>query len=122
DAALHPLQKEIPRGALTAFLAQELDGFEMGESVRAAWDLDTIRSQHRQFADDWAEPPLASGSTPALTTRTMLVADWLNLLRADPGLPRDYLGDNWPADESASIFRSRRRELATPSTQEFVSR
>ncbi len=121
-AALHPLQNELPRGSLTAFLAHEQDGFEMGESVGAAWELDSIRDLHLDFAREWAEPALPDGPTPALTARTALVADWLALLRADPGLPREYLGDSWPADDSTAIFRARRKELATPSAREFESR
>ncbi len=121
-SALHPLERELPSGRLTAFLAHELDGFEMGASVRAAWDLDTIRAQHLEFADEWREPAETPGPTPALTARTALVADWLALLRADPGLPREYLGTSWPADDSSAIFRARRRELSAPSAREFDTR
>jgi len=121
-AALHPLQRELPPGSLTAFRARELEGFEMGDSVGSAWELDSIRAHHLDFADEWRETPEPRGKTPALTTRTALVADWLALLRADPGLPRGYLGDSWPADDSTAIFRARRRELAVPSAREFDAR
>jgi phenylacetic acid degradation operon negative regulatory protein len=94
----------------------------MGPSVAAAWDLPAIRKLHHDFAAEWSSPTEPVGPVPALTTRTALVADWLALLRADPGLPRDYLDPSWPADASAEIFRTRRRQVATPSTRELEAR
>jgi phenylacetic acid degradation operon negative regulatory protein len=122
SAALHPLQHELPEGALTGFVAHEVPGFEMGEAVESAWQLDAIRAAHEEFGAEWRTPPAESGPTPALTTRTALVADWLALLRADPGLPSRYLGPSWPADDSTEIFRARQRELADPSTRELAAR
>lgn len=122
NSAMHRLQGSLPSGSLTAFLAHELEGFEMGASVRAAWDLEGIRALHHEFAQEWREPADNGGVTPALTTRTALVADWLALLRADPGLPHEYLDDAWPADDSTAIFRTRRRELETPSVKELETR
>src|SRR5690606_16412130 len=121
-AALHPLQSELPYGALTAFHAHALEGFEMDSGVAAAWDLEGIRSHHEAFADQWREPPEPVGATPALTCRTALVADWLALLRADPGLPREYLGPGWPADDSAAIFAVRRAQLLPESERELELR
>lgn len=122
DTALHRLQESLPSGTLTAFFAQEVDGFEMGASVGSAWDLEGIRALHEEFAAEWADPVEPEGPTPALTMRTALVADWLSLLRADPGLPREYLGDDWPADSSTAVFRARRRDLAHASVRELESR
>lgn len=121
-AALHPLQHELPHGALTAFHARALEGFEMDAGVSAAWDLESIRGRHEDFANQWRARPEPVGSTPALTSRTALVADWLALLRADPGLPREYLGPVWPADESTTVFRERHSELLAPSAQELADR
>lgn len=123
ESALHSIQSGLPAGALTAFLAQELPGFEMGtESVGSAWDLHGIRGLHEAFAQDWGEQPEPIGATPALSARTALVADWLALLRADPGLPREYLGEDWPAEASTGAFRARRRELAQQSIRELEAR
>lgn len=122
EAALHPLQDQLPDAALTAFIAHELPGFEMGESVESAWQLDDIRAAHEEFGDEWRTLPPAQGATPALTLRTELVADWLALLRTDPGLPSRYLGPSWPADTSTTIFRARQDELEEPSLTELTSR
>jgi DNA-binding transcriptional regulator PaaX len=55
----------------------------------------------------------------------LLGADWLQLLRADPGLPAHHLSADWPADRSAETYRrcyqdllpAARRELS----EEFLS-
>ena len=54
-------------------------------------------------------------SPSALVTCTMLVADWLALLRADPGLPRELLDGDWPADRSLSLYRELRAQTAEPA-------
>ncbi len=122
DSALHPLAREIPRGALTGFLAHELEGYEMGASVRSAWDLASIRGAHEEFLSAWRTPETMPGAAPWLTTRTALIADWLELLRADPGLPTAYLGNDWPADSSTETFRARREELDSAARTEFKDR
>lgn len=122
DAALHPLHEELPPGTLTAFFAQELEGFGMGDAVGTAWDLENIRQAHIEFAQEWREPTTPDCDVPAITNRTALVADWLALLRADPGLPPAYLGDNWPSDESTTLFRTLRKDLEGPSNTELSAR
>lgn len=122
STVLHPLAHELPQGALTGFVAEEVPGFEMGASVEAAWDLDAIRVAHDDFAHEWRSPVDPAGPTPALTMRTALVADWLALLRTDPGLPARYLGPDWPADRSTAIYHARQAELAAPSRSELESR
>jgi phenylacetic acid degradation operon negative regulatory protein len=121
-SALHPLQSELPHGSLTAFHAHALEGFEMDAGVTSAWDLEGIRAHHQSFTDEWRVMGEPDGPTPALTCRTALIADWLALLRTDPGLPREYLGHAWPADESTAVFRARRSELLDPSVQELEER
>jgi phenylacetic acid degradation operon negative regulatory protein len=121
SAALHPLARELPDGALTGFLAREAPNFAMGANVESAWQLGDIRAAHLAFAEDWREAPTPAGATPALTARTALVADWLALLRTDPGLPSGYLGADWPSDASTAIYRSRHTELAADSEQELLA-
>lgn len=110
---------DLPPGSVNAFSASELDGFPMAEVVRAAWDVEHIRSAHREFIAHWEREDEASGILP-LTARTLLVADWLALLRMDPRLPRQYLGGDWPADRSTEVFTTRHRELAFPAVREFA--
>lgn len=105
---------ELPAGSVNAFSATELDGFPMSEVVRVAWDIAGIRSAHERFLDRWARDDAMDGMPP-VTARTVLVADWLALLRVDPRLPRAYMDPDWPADASLTLFRRlrRREDIAT---------
>lgn len=119
SAALGPLEGELPVGAVTGFHARELPGFDMAASVRDAWDLESIAAAHRAFIDAWTGPEPEGEGPGALAVRTMLVADWLALLRADPRLPCRFLGEDWPADRSAEVFWSWRTRLDAASTAQF---
>lgn len=116
-AAIEPLREELPAGAVTAFHAEELDGFPIAASVRSAWDIDGVRRAHLAFIDTWEDADLQAA--PAIVLRTMLVADWLELLRADPRLPPEFMDENWPAPTSFALYRRVRAELAARSDAEF---
>lgn len=120
--ALGPIEDELPPNTVTAFSARELPGFEMNAIVESAWEVDRIRAEHTDFIAEWSAPERPDCVTPALTVRTSLVADWLALLRADPGLPPEHLGPGWPADSSLATFRARRDEVRGESELEFASR
>jgi phenylacetic acid degradation operon negative regulatory protein len=51
----------------------------------------------------------------------MLVADWLALLRADPGLPPVYMGPEWPASTSLAIYQRLRADLEDAARAEFAA-
>jgi len=118
-AALEAIIPDLPPASVNAFSATELAGFPMAEAVRDAWDVERIRAAHREFIEHW-EREDAAADLPAVTARTLLVADWLALLRADPRLPRQYMGDDWPADRSAELFTRRHREFAFPAVRDFA--
>ncbi len=118
-AALEPLRADLPAGAVTGFHAHELAGFAMADSVRAAWDLQSIASAHETFIETWSAPSADAEAGSELAARTMLVADWLALLRADPRLPRHFLGADWPADRSFEVYWRWRRRLDAASTAQF---
>ena len=103
-----------------AFAASELPGFPMSEAVRVAWDIEGIRAAHEEFIAQWEDDDEAWELAP-LTARTVLVADWLALLRIDPRLPRQYMGADWPAPRSFELFTQRHRELAFPAVRDFAS-
>ncbi len=119
-AALDAIIPDLPPASITAFSATELDGFPMAEAVRVAWDVERIREAHHEFIAHWEREDAAS-DLPPLTARTLLVADWLALLRADPRLPRQYMGDDWPADRSFELFTRRHREFAFPAIRDFAA-
>lgn len=115
---LASLLPELGTG-LVAFHARELDGFPIADAVRTAWDIDAIHAAHVGFIDAWSDSAVADAST-ALSMRVMLVADWLALVRIDPGLPRNLLEPEWPADRSLRLYLRLRDETAAPAAREFA--
>ena len=118
SAALEDMRADLPEGTILAFHGRELPEFPMAASARSAWDIEAIRAEHLAFLDAWSTG--AEDSPRALVARAMLVADWLALLRADPGLPRELLDDDWPADRSLRVYRALRAQTAEPAAREFA--
>lgn len=87
-----------------AFAATPLPGTKVEELLRKAWDLHAVRAQHLSFLDAWDTGHPENGQT-ALSQLTLLGADWLQLLRTDPGLPVEHLPADWPAPRSAARYR-----------------
>ncbi|BBC30958.1 hypothetical protein SGFS_022520 [Streptomyces graminofaciens] len=77
--------------------------------VREAWDLETLRATHLAFLARWEGEELPAAE--ALPRLLQLHDDWGRLLRADPGLPAAYLGEDWPAHRSTQTFRRHQAEL-----------
>lgn len=119
--SLEPLCRDLPPNTVVAFHARELGGFPIAESVRAAWDIEAIRREHLAFIEVWDDPAAATQAASALTVRTMLVADWLALLRADPGLPREFMDAQWPAEHSTQVYHRMHQRLARASAAEFAT-
>jgi phenylacetic acid degradation operon negative regulatory protein len=120
-AEIEPLRADLPDGAVLAFHAQDLDGFPIASSVQAAWDIEGIRAAHQSFIDTWSAPATRSDAIPAIVTRTILVADWLELLQADPRLPPEFMSPDWPAPRSFALYRQIRSELEAQSEEEFAA-
>jgi len=120
-AALEPLRADLPAAAITAFHARELPGYAMADNVRGAWDIDAIRAEHLVFIDTWSDPATAGEAGSPLAARTMLVADWLALLAADPRLPRAFMDHDWPADRSYEVYWAARNALDEASTEQFAA-
>ncbi|WP_430502893.1 PaaX family transcriptional regulator [Micromonospora trifolii] len=118
--SLEPLRQDLAPNTVVAFHARELAGFPIGESVRAAWDIEAIRRAHLAFIDVWGDPTATAMAPSALTVRTMLVADWLALLRADPRLPAEFMDAEWPATRSVETYRRTHEKLAEASAAEFA--
>ena len=89
-------------GLADAFAARPLPGTDVHRLVHRAWDVPAVRAAHTWFIDTWSRPPRVAGSLAQLT---LLGADWLSLLRTDPGLPASQLGPAWPAAVSSTVYR-----------------
>lgn len=90
------------------FSASPMSGVDVHRLIRRAWPVDDIRAQHDRFTARWAARNVDANS---LSLVTLLGADWLQLLRVDPGLPAGDLDEDWPADQSTQTYRHRYREL-----------
>jgi len=105
-------------GLADAFAARPLPGTDLDRLVHRAWDVPAIRRAHLAFVADWSRPPRVGGSLAQLT---LLGADWLSLLRADPGLPASHLGADWPSATSTAIH-GRLRAALEPAARAAVER
>lgn len=110
--ALEALNPDFQSAEIVAFRARDLQAFPMSGRINSAWNLAEIRAAHDGFLERWgADQPCRPGVTP-LAAMTLLVADWLALLREDPSLPAEYLGDCWPADKSHATYLACRARYA----------
>lgn len=119
DRALRPVRADLPEHCLVAFRAHDLPDHPLVPSARGAWDLDELRGQHERFLAVWSGGRDAAGVAAPLSTLTLLVADWIALLRADPRLPEALLEPDWPAARSYETYRACRAELAEPAEAEL---
>mgnify|MGYP001029778392 CR=1 FL=1 len=121
EAALEPLGDALAPHAVTAFRAEDLRAYPVSRSVREAWDIDAIRAEHERFLETWEASGSSDGAATAVSTLVCLVADWLALLRADPRLPAEFMGEAWPAERSVAAYRARREELTVLAEREFMA-
>ncbi len=97
-----------------AFLAVPVDATDVGRLVHRAWDVPRIQAQHDAFTATWLADRAERGQP--LTRMVRLDADWLQLLRTDPGLPTAHLPPDWPAPVSAALRRERFDALEPDAT------
>ena len=100
------------------FSASPMPGVDVERLVRRVWPVEEIRVQHEAFLARWGGGVSAS---PALPQITLLGADWLDLLRADPGLPACTLAVDWPAQASTAAYRRRYRALLPRAQGELTA-
>lgn len=104
-----------------AFVGHPAESEASGGFVAAAWDLDALRARHDEFIRTWSFK--GTPTLNAVAARTAMAADWLSLLRADPGLPSMYLPADWPADTSAKVYKDNvlRLHAAETSLDEMIA-
>jgi phenylacetic acid degradation operon negative regulatory protein len=87
------------------FYSVPVEGTDVPRLLHRAWDVGAIRAEHESFIAAWTPDRAQAGH--ALTRLTLLGADWLQVLRTDPGLPAEHLPDGWPSAESTALYRER---------------
>lgn len=121
EALRHTTSHSVQADTVIAFRAHVADGYSMTAAVESTWNVHAIAAAHYKFAETWGvelESDLIEIESP-LASRTMLIADWLELLRQDPRLPPQHLSEDWPADRSHELFLKWQKRLTMPSLQEL---
>lgn len=102
-------------GRATVFLASEIR-YPGGPAAAIArwWDLPALRELHERFLAGHAEPIarlLDGESGPGGPEPSEAFRTWIRALDAyrpipyqDPGLPPEFLPDDWPGTRSAAVF------------------
>jgi DNA-binding transcriptional regulator PaaX len=96
------------------FAASPMPGTELEDLLRRAWDLPAIQQEHETFVATWT--PEAVLPRRPMTQLTLLGADWLQVLRSDPGLPAVHLPAGWLSATSARLYQHWYTELEPAST------
>ena len=104
-------------GLAEAFLARPAPGTDVGGLVHRAWDVAAIRAEHERFLARWEHTDDDARGGTAMSRLTLLGADWLQLLRTDPGLPAEHLPADWPAARSARAYSARFDALHPPADE-----
>jgi phenylacetic acid degradation operon negative regulatory protein len=86
---------------LDIFIATPFRTSSLVDVIRRGWDLGDLRARHATFLSRWEHLDI-SDTRGALPLLVLFSADWFNLLKHDPGLPAESLGDDWPGERSAA--------------------
>ena len=116
---------------LTYFVDASLPaGASHGDAISLAFNLQEIADGYRRFTETWrpyaselASASFGSGAakTPeeALLMRTSLMREWRELRHADPLLPPEILGPEFPVTEAARVCAFLYDALGKPAEEAF---
>lgn len=84
-------------------------GQDLETMLRRSWDLAGLEKEYLEFIEAYRPVADRAGATApgpgeAFSTYLGLINDWRTLPFRDPGLPRELLGDGWPADTAVQLF------------------
>ncbi|GAA4765971.1 PaaX family transcriptional regulator C-terminal domain-containing protein [Citricoccus nitrophenolicus] len=104
-AACDALGIEVATGIRGQIVA---NGNPAGSALRA-WDLDSVASDYRAFANDACQlseqaKAGALDDAEALVKRTNLMGEWRIFLTRDPLLPTQLLPHDWPMHDARQAF------------------
>ncbi|MCA4131729.1 hypothetical protein LD110_02705 [Arthrobacter sp. M4] len=94
---------------------------DIRSTVQKWWDLDYLADLHRKFIAAYST--VATASVPAsagtFATYVRCIDRWRVIPYVDPGLPDDFLPEEWPGKECVELFERIRESHEQPS-REFV--
>ena len=85
---------------VVALTTSELSGLTPEAAIRSLFDLRALRGEYETFLRDWPEESARTPADQALVARTNIMAEWRQIVRHDPSIPRRLLPDGWPAVEA----------------------
>jgi phenylacetic acid degradation operon negative regulatory protein len=100
-----------------AFTARPLAPTRIAALLDRAWDVAAIRAEHEAFLRIWTPDREECGRE--ISRLTLIGADWLQLLRIDPGLPAAHLPTDWPAPAAAALYRERVAALQAKADEDL---
>ena len=105
-------------GYVTWFTARTLE-----PDVGQWWDLDRLDGLYRTFLGHWESVALAGKSAgrpgAAMASYLILVDEWRQFPRIDPGLPGALLPPDWPGRRAFEVFARLRAQWSKPA-ERFV--
>ena len=120
------------RDMATIFITETpLVGGSLREAAAKWWDLDAVAALHRDFIrehgsagaspTDLSETPgqVVEASAASFAAYVQCIDRWRIIPYLDPGLPADFLPEDWPGDEGTALFNRIVTAYAGPSA-EFV--
>ncbi len=81
--------------------------------IEKVWGKKKLESQYRSLFKKWHQ--ILSKDQDKISKMKQVVTDYVDILKQDPGLPKQLIGDSWIGYEAVSLFREIRDILLTPS-------
>jgi phenylacetic acid degradation operon negative regulatory protein len=109
---------------VTAFRGTAAAPTDPASLVSRAFDLTAIAARYSGFARRWGGlgPDGLGGYPDPLAARVVLGTDWLQVIRADPRLPVEFLDPGWPAFAAQDLYRGLEARLRGPAERAAASR
>lgn len=81
--------------------------------IEKVWGKKKLESQYRSLFKKWHQ--ILSKDQDKVSKMKQVVTDYVDILKQDPGLPKQLIGENWIGYEAVSLFREIRDILLTPT-------
>ncbi|WP_166997732.1 PaaX family transcriptional regulator [Paramicrobacterium fandaimingii] len=112
---------------VTVFTGAQIPRSMSARAVWSAFDLDDVAGAYRAFIARWGaladripdSPAELLSGEEALRTRTSIMTDWRALRRADPHLPAELLGVDFPMHEAREVCAKVYDHLGPPAESVF---
>lgn len=120
------LHRELARAGLldfVEFFAADHLG-EVEENVGAWWDLDALTELYSRFRDTFEPVRIRSTDSDdesAFADHVRLVTAWRRLPYLDPGLPLEYLPEDWQGLAAGRLFAALNEQLAAAAARHVAT-